>query len=65
MKVTQSTLRTTRKDRDEQKHLVGKHVEAEGQLLQEASQVQVYWSPIIISLWVSYALSEEDCLWPI
>jgi hypothetical protein len=39
LRQTESALRKTRKDRDEQKHLLGKHIETEVQLLSEAKQV--------------------------
>lgn len=41
LKETEASLRRTRKDRDEQKHLVGKHVEAETKLYSEAEQVSL------------------------
>lgn len=53
LRETESSLRRTRKDRDEQKHLVGKHLEAETHLLSEAKQVGFL---ALISLFCSHVL---------
>ena len=39
LKVTRGVLRKTRRDRDEQKHLVGEHVKSESSLQEQASEV--------------------------
>lgn len=39
LKVTKGHLRKTTQDRDEQRHLVGKHVKTETKLHQQATQV--------------------------
>ena len=39
LKTTKANLYRTRKDRDEQKHLVGQHIKSETKLHEQASQV--------------------------
>ncbi len=50
LQKTSRALRTTRRDRDEQKYLVGQHIKTETRLHEQANQVGGPWPILVLNL---------------